>query len=122
MIVQQGQKKKWYIDTPCSNYMTGKKELFSMLGESYKSEVKSKDENLLKIEGKGIITFYSKEGTALNITNFHYVPELTQNLLSIGQLMRGYSINFNDDHCIIFYKKKKLTMTRIKMIPNKNFP
>ena len=39
---------------------------------------------MLKIEGKGIITFYSKKGTALNITYVHYVPELTQNLFSIG--------------------------------------
>ncbi|XP_074362888.1 uncharacterized protein LOC141703205 [Apium graveolens] len=104
-------QKEWYIDSSCSNHMTGKKELFSKLDKRYKSKVKIGDGKMLKIEGKGIITFYSKEGKSSNITDVHYVPVLTQNLLSIGQLMqRGFSIIFDEDHCVTFDKKKKFTV------------
>ncbi|XP_074362887.1 uncharacterized protein LOC141703204 [Apium graveolens] len=115
-------QKEWYIDSACSNHMTGKKELFSKLDKRYKSKVKIGDGKMLKIEGKGIITFYSKEDKSSNITDVHYVPELTQNLLSIGQLMqRGFSIIFDEDHCVTFDKKKKFSVARVRIIPNKTF-
>lgn len=37
-------------------------------------------------------------------------------------MQRGFSINFDDDHCVIFDKKKKFKVARIKMIQNKTFP
>nr|XP_017224971.1 PREDICTED: uncharacterized protein LOC108201187 [Daucus carota subsp. sativus] len=101
------QNTGWYIDSACSNHMSGIRELFAELDESQKSEVKIGDGKTLKIEGRGVIVFHSNEGKPQKITDVYYVPELTQNLLSTGQLMKkGFSLTFDAEQCIIFDKKK----------------
>ncbi|KAG6521833.1 hypothetical protein ZIOFF_018966 [Zingiber officinale] len=37
-------------------------------------------------------------------------------------LQKNYKVEFNNDHCVIIDKQKKLTMARIKMSQNKVFP
>ena len=50
---------------------------------SYTSIVKFGDGKLKKVEGKGTIIVYTKEGNQKFI-HLLYVPSLSQNLLSVG--------------------------------------
>ncbi|XP_026377725.1 uncharacterized protein LOC113272025 [Papaver somniferum] len=73
----------WYLDSGCSNHMTGDKTCFVSLDENINSHVKLGDGNLHKAEGKGVISVSSKVGHKL-IHDVLYVPGLAQNLLSVG--------------------------------------
>ena len=42
----------WFLDSGCSNHMSGNKSLFLNLDESVKSEVKLGDDHLVKVDGK----------------------------------------------------------------------
>ena len=53
------------------------------------------------VKGKGTIDILTCHGTKL-ITNVLYVPDIDQNLLSVGQLVeKGYKVLFNNDCCLI---------------------
>ncbi|XP_042391858.1 uncharacterized protein LOC121982918 [Zingiber officinale] len=120
---QQQLENIWYVDSGCSNHMSGNKKMFVDIDESFSSEVKIGDGKALKIIGKSAVSIQTKEGKDNIIKDVLYVPELTQNLLSVGQLLqKNYKVEFNNDHCVIIDKQKKLTMARIKMSQNKVFP
>lgn len=95
MTAQQQSKNVWYLDSDCSSHMTGNKKNFIDLDENFNSEVKLGDGKLPRTEGKGTITVQTKGGNKKLIGDVLYVPNLTSNLLSVGQLLRkGYSIFF----------------------------
>lgn len=52
MNAQLQQHDCWYIDSACSNHISGIRELFAEFDESQKFEVKIGDGKTLKIEGK----------------------------------------------------------------------
>ena len=54
------------------------------------------DEKFHDIKGKGVIAVNSKGGNSKLIHDVLYVPGLTSNLLSVGQLLqKNYSVNFD---------------------------
>ena len=54
----------------------------------------------IAVKGQGTIAISPCHGTKL-ITDVLYVPEIGQNLLSVGQLVeRGYKELFNNDYCL----------------------
>ena len=60
------------------------------------------DGKLKKVEGKGTIIVHTEEGNQKFIHDVLYVPSLSQNLLSVGQLLRkGYSLYFDDGVCTV---------------------
>ncbi|KAJ9678650.1 hypothetical protein PVL29_020738 [Vitis rotundifolia] len=55
----------------------------------------------LAVKGKGTVAIEGHTGLKL-ISNVLYVPEINQNLLSVGQLLeKGYKVLFEDNHCMI---------------------
>ena len=55
----------------------------------------------LPVRGNGTIAILSNSGTK-TISDVLYVPDIDQNLLSVGQLIgKGYKLNFEDNHCLI---------------------
>ncbi|TYK05177.1 integrase [Cucumis melo var. makuwa] len=91
----------WYLDSGCSNHMTGNRSIFVTLDESFQSEVKTGDNTRLQVKGQGDILVKTKKGTK-RVTNVFYVPGLKHNLLSIGQLLqRGLKVSFEGDICAI---------------------
>ena len=87
MSPKKVQKIIWFLDSACSNNMTRNKKLFSSLDTSIQSEVKLGNECKVKVNGKGVIVVYSKNGERRTIHDVYYVPGLMCNLLSVGQLM-----------------------------------
>lgn len=55
--------------------------------------------------GKGLVAFQTTQGTKL-VYDVLYVPCLTCNLSSVGQMMcKGYSLFFKGNHCLILTQK-----------------
>ncbi|TYK00496.1 TMV resistance protein N-like [Cucumis melo var. makuwa] len=92
-----GCEPTWYLDSGCSNHMTGNRSIFVTLDESFQSEVKTGDNTRLQVKGQGDILVKTKKDTK-QVTNVFYVPGLKHNLLSIGQLLqRGLKVSFQGD-------------------------
>lgn len=82
---------KWLLDTGCSNHLSGKKELFSDLDESFQTTVKLSDNSRLAVLGKGKIAIRLKDRSLNYISDVFYAPGICQNLWSVGQLAeKGY--------------------------------
>jgi len=44
------------------------------------------DSSIVKIEGRGTILFACKNGEHRTLTNTYFIPRLTTNIISVGQL------------------------------------
>lgn len=75
----------WFLDSGCSNHMTGEKSWFVEIDESFRHSVRLGNGSRLSVEGKGNIRIIVA-GIVQVVTDVYYVPNLTSNLLSIGQL------------------------------------
>ena len=107
LMVVQAQKEPeqdvWYVDTGCSNHMSGSKSSFSHLNEDFRSTVTFGDNSTVNVMGKGGIRIRSKNGLVKIISNVLYVPTLKSNLLSVGQLLeKGYIITMKNGAYEIF--------------------
>ncbi|KAK2412543.1 hypothetical protein QL285_047724 [Trifolium repens] len=117
----QEDKSVWYLDSGCSNHMTGKKEAFINIDSSFGSKVKLGNGEHVEVKGKGSIGVTTKQGSKV-IHDTLYVPELDENLLSIGQLLEhGYSLNFENRECRIFDSNRRNVVV-VKMTSNRSFP
>lgn len=94
----------WFIDSGCSNHMTGDESIFAKLDTSSNSQVKMGNDALVQAKGKGTIAVETKKGTRY-LSDVLLVPDLEQNLLSVGQMVEhGYVVHFENDTCKIYEK------------------
>ena len=92
---------KWLIDSGCTNHMTFDQELFRELDTSVISKVRIGNGEYIAVKGKGTVAIESCSGTKL-IKDVLFVPDINQNLLSVGQLLeRGFRVIFESNHCLI---------------------
>jgi hypothetical protein len=98
----------WFLDSGCSNHMCGKKELFDVFNEEFKDSVKLGNDASLQVQGKGSIRM-EIDGIMHVITEVFYVPDLKNNLLSIGQLQeKGLAVLMQHGTCKIFHPNRGL--------------
>ncbi|KAM1556843.1 hypothetical protein PS2_040150 [Malus domestica] len=110
----------WFLDSGCSNHMCGKRDLFSEFDSSFKESVKLGNNSSLTVQGKGNVRM-EVNGMIHVITSVFYVPDLKNNLLSIGQLQeKGLSVLIQHGRCKIFHSDKGLIM-ETKMSSNRMF-
>lgn len=103
--------------------MTRDRFIFIDLDESIKTEVKMGNGVIFQAQGLGTIGVQTKQGMKF-ICDVLFVPDLDQNLLSLGQLLEHkYALNFDDHECCIYDKKngRQLVM-KIQMQANRSFP
>ena len=99
---KESEKDVWYVDTGCSNHMSGSKSSFSHLNDNFHSTVSFGDCSTVDVMGKGDIRIKTKNGLIETISNVLYVPALKSNLLSVGQLLeKGYVITLRNGACEI---------------------
>lgn len=67
--------------------MTGKRSLFHCLDELIDQTVKLGDNNMLKVVGVRTIMISSKDGKVRELKQLQYAPQLTHNLLNVGQFL-----------------------------------
>lgn len=82
--------------------MSGNKTVFHNLQETSHQTVKLGDGKVLQVAGVGCIKLHQNGGKLSLLKNVQYVPQLTHNLLSVGQLMdNGFDVNFSRSECKI---------------------
>ncbi|CAN0915989.1 hypothetical protein LINGRAHAP2_LOCUS29456 [Linum grandiflorum] len=103
--------------------MTGNLESFTEMDNTYRSHMKIRDHKKLEVEGKGTIIIQEKGGNKTIIQEVLYVPKLTQNLLSVGQLMlKNYKLLFDHGECEIINKTNNSKVAKIPINSSKIFP
>ena len=91
----------WLIGSGCTNHMSYYQGLFKELEKTVTSKVRIGNGAYLVVKGKGTVAIEGHTGLKL-ISNVLYVPEINQNLLSVGQLLeKGYKMLFEDNHYMI---------------------
>jgi hypothetical protein len=89
--------KTWVLDTGATNHMSGCREAFAELNSEVLGTVRFGDDSVAQIEGRGMVTFVCKTGETRSFTGVYYIPRLTMNIVSIGQLDEvGYKVNIDD--------------------------
>nr|KYP38812.1 Retrovirus-related Pol polyprotein from transposon TNT 1-94 [Cajanus cajan] len=87
----------WYLDTGASNHMCGEESFFNELIKVKAGFVSFGDDSKVAVKGRGTIKFMQKDGRVGEIRNVYYVPELKNNILSMGQMMeKGNSVLMKD--------------------------
>ena len=52
-IGKEGSSEVWYLDSGCSNHMSGNESLFSFIDKTFKSKIKMGNNGTIPIVGKG---------------------------------------------------------------------
>jgi len=100
--------------------MCGKNEYISDFDESFRKSMKLGNNTSMVVSGKGNIQL-QVNGITQIITGVFYVPELKNNLLSIGQLQeKVLTILFQNGKCKVFHRERGLIM-ETKMTSNRMF-
>ena len=86
IVQSELEERLWYLDTGATSHMTGKKNLFYELDESYKGNVRFRDYSRIRIEGRGKILLNSKGDTQITLMNVLYTPKLKAKILSLSCL------------------------------------
>jgi transposase InsO family protein len=87
----------WVLDTGATNHMSGARMAFAELDTAVRGSVSFGDGSVANIEGCGTVLFNCKNGEHRSFVGVYYIPRLTSNIISIGQLDEaGYKINIDD--------------------------
>lgn len=109
-VGNSSKEKVWFLDSGCSNHMCGNKEWFFDLDEKFREFVKLGDNSRMTVMGRGNIKLQIKGMTQV-ITKVYCIPELKNNLLSIGQLQeKDLTIIMQQDSCKVYHPRKGLIM------------
>lgn len=109
-IQQEKKEEIWFLDSGCSNHMTGNKEWFFELEENFNRTVKLGNDTRMAVVAKGSIKVQIN-GIIQVISNIYYIPELKNNLLSTRQLQeKGLTILIRDGTCKVYHSKRGLIM------------
>ena len=79
----------WYLDSGATNHMTGCRDAFTDIDTAVHGSVKFGDGSEVTIEGAGTVLFEGKTGEHLPLTGVYFIPRLTINIVSLGQLDEG---------------------------------
>lgn len=125
MGVEESSKKDnvWFLDSGCSNHMTGRRSMFKNIDESQKINIRMGNGHSIKVEGKGKIGLHTNDGKTRVLDDVQFSPELGYNLISVGQLMTvGHSLLFDDGVCKIKHKPSGKIVCVVPMAKNNVFP
>ena len=75
-IAQDKQDDVWFLDSGCSNHMTGNIAMFSNLDENVKSEVTTGTDSKIFVKGKGRVSILARSGEQKFVPDVYYVPGL----------------------------------------------
>lgn len=100
--------------------MCGKRKLFSQFDYGFQEKVKLGNDSNVTVQGKGNVRM-EIHGIRQVITSIFFVPDLKNNLLSIGQLQeKGLAVLMQHGKCNINHPKKDLII-ETEMASNRIF-
>nr|GEX43785.1 RNA-directed DNA polymerase, eukaryota [Tanacetum cinerariifolium] len=110
----------WFLDSGCSNHMTGEKKWFCSFDDSYRNNVRLGNNLRVAAMGRGNVRL-DIEGIIHTLSDVYFVHDLTNNLISVSQAQEsGVKILIKRGTCSIFHPKRGL-VTRIQMSSNRMF-
>ena len=69
--------------------MSGSRAAFADLDTGVTGSVRFRDGSVARIEGSGTVLFHCKNGEHRSLANVYFLPRLTANIISVGQLDEG---------------------------------
>lgn len=115
----QRESQVWYLDNGASNNMTGQRGKFKELDERVSGKVKFGDGSTVNIQGKGTVAFKCKNGEERVLTEVYYIPNLCNNIISLGQLSEaGNKVILDGEYLWVHEANGKLLM-KVKRIENR---
>ncbi|KAG6417940.1 hypothetical protein SASPL_120137 [Salvia splendens] len=118
--IQEEKEEAWFLDSGCSNHMSGDKSWFSKLDEDFRCSVKLGNNSRLSVIGKGDVNL-CVNGRSLIISDVYLIPELTSNLVSLGQFVqKGCEILMHHGVCKLYHPDLGLIM-QSRMTTNRLF-
>jgi hypothetical protein len=92
-----GDSARWILDSGVTNRMMGVHTMFSEIDLRVHGTVRFGDGSVANIEGRGSILVKCKTGGHKALTGVYYIPRLTANIISLGQLEEAaYRIVLHD--------------------------
>ena len=113
----------WYVDSGCSNHMTGDERLLVDIRRDVNSKVKMGTGETVQVAGKGTLVIDTKAGRK-HIQEVMLVLGLEENLLSVGQMMEhGNCLIFGKGMVTIFDDwSLQNPIAKVQMTSNRCFP
>jgi len=108
---EEERSDEWYLDTGCSNHMTGEKSWFSKLDDLVNKKIRFADNSIVCAAGIGKVLIHRNDGKKACITDVLYVPNMRSNLISIGQLLQKcYTMKVEAQIMKVFDSKNRLIL------------
>jgi hypothetical protein len=86
----------WVLDTGATNHMSGCRTAFTKIDTTVLGTVHFGDDSVVQIEGRGTVMFTCKNGESRSFDGVYFIPHLTTNIMSVGQLDEiGYKIDID---------------------------
>ena len=86
----------WLLDSGYTYHLCNNVELFKFLDDTYKSKVKVGNGEAVEVKGRGTVSISTISGIK-TISDVLYTPDMSQNLLSVGQMLENnYSLHFKN--------------------------
>lgn len=105
----------WYLDNRASNHMTGNRRYFSTIDEKVIGKMRFGDNSIVDIKGKGSILFISKDGKRKILADVYFIPDLTSNIISLGQVTEsGCNVRMKDDYLILYDRDGNLLVRSVR--------
>lgn len=77
---EEADEHLWYLNTRCTNHMSGKKEWFIDLDELVKRKLRFIDDSMVTVEGIVRVKIHRKDGNESCVSEVLYVPTMKSNL------------------------------------------
>jgi len=101
--------RRWVLDIGATNHMTGTRTVFAELNTGVTGTVKFGDGSVVDIQGKGTVLFACKSGEHRRLDGVYYIPRLTTNIISLGQMDEdGFKVDIESGILRLFDLERKL--------------
>jgi hypothetical protein len=105
---------RWVLDSGATNHMTGARSAFAELDTNIHGTVRFGDGSVVEIEGRGSIVFTCKGGEHRALTGVYYIPRLTADIISLGQLEEAGCRIVVDAGVLRIYEPGHKLLARVK--------
>ena len=105
----KSEENVWYLDSGASNHMTGCIEHLTNLDTTIRGFVKLGDSSKVSIGGCGTVMIKGRTREQRALTDVYYIPKLTSNIISLGQLEEnGCKVSLEDGNLKVLDKNRRL--------------
>lgn len=102
---------EWFLHSGCTFHITPRKELLSEFEEFDGKKVMMGNNTYCMVRGMGKVTIDNLDGSVVTLSNVRYIPEMSRNLISYGQLEQSGCSYSGQDYMIHFYKGDKKVLS-----------